>query len=271
MEFEGPRVEPELVAVPEPPRHRRSELPGQGLPYIEEDDPRSAEQPFQSAGRQEVDAGVPHIQWHLPHRLVGVDQTERALGVGGGGDRRDVLDRAAGEVHVRGRDQRRALIDRAGDRVDRHRHLVRALHHDDLDPAALLGEPLIGDRRKVEGGENDLRALAIVERLGHRAHGDGDTGSQRDLPRIRADDRAIAAPQVRQRLPPHVVPGGGPACLPLIQEFRYFAARAIAQGAQGAGVQVDAVAEDRELAAVARQRLGRRARSGEPPLPPACE
>src|SRR5439155_16777167 len=99
---------------------------------------------------------------------------------------------------------------------------------------------------------DDLGALLVVERLGDRAQRDRDAWRERDFGgSLRGvDDATVAAAEILQRLPPHVIPGGGAAALPDIEEFRYLAARALAQCSQRARVQVHAVPEDWKLATV---------------------
>src|SRR5207245_1824115 len=84
------------------------------------------------------------------------------------------------------------------------------------------------------------------------------------------DQARVARAQVAESRPPHVVPGGGPATLPHVQEFGYLPAGPLAQRAQRAGVEVDPVPEDRELAPVARQGV-RGGGSGATPRQVACQ
>src|SRR2546425_2130142 len=119
-----------------------------------------------------------------------------------------------------------------------------------------LREPLVGDRGEVERGDDDPTALAIVECLRHGRERDGDARAERDLLGGRADHARVAPAQLRERRPPHVVPGGRAALLPEIEELGDAPASPLPQGAQGAGIEVDLVPEDRELAPIAGERMG---------------
>ena len=183
------------------------------------------------------------------------------------GDGADVLDRPAREVDMRRCDERRPIVHGPRQGVERHRHPVGALDDRHLDAAPRLGEPLVGDGGEIERRDDDLGALGIIERFGHGAHRDRDARRQRDFRGGGADDRAVACAQFAQRGPPDVVPGGGAAALPEVQEFGYFAAGALTQGTERAGVQVDALPEDRELAAITGECMRGLAARGEA----ACE
>src|SRR3989442_1649579 len=146
VKLEPSGVEGELVPVPEPPGDARHQAARQVLPRVEEHHPRAAEQPLEAARGEEVDPARVHIHRYLPHRLVGVDQAERAA--------------------------------------------------------------------------------------------------------------RVATAQLRQRGPPHVVPGGRPALLPEIEELGDAPASPLPQRAQRAGIEVDLVPEDRELAPIVGERMG---------------
>src|SRR2546426_1064823 len=190
VKLEPPGVEGELVPVPEPPGDAGHEPACQLLPRVQEHHARAAEQPLEAARGEEVDPAGVHLHGYLPHRLVGIDQAERAARVGSLGHGGDVLDRSAREVDVGRRHERGALVHRPGDHLHRHGDLIRALDDDELDPPRPLREPLVGDRGEVERGDDDPTASALP------------------------------------------------------------------QGAQGAGIEVDLVPEDRELAPIAGERMG---------------
>src|SRR6266480_3970658 len=267
---EPPGVERELVPMPEPAGDGRLEAARQLFLYIREHDARSPQQPLEPARREDVHPGGPHVHRHLADGLVGIDQAQRPLRVSRVRHGADVLDRAAREIDVRRGHQRRALVDRPGDRLDGHAHLVGALHHDQLHPTRPLGEPLVGDRGKIEGGHHHPGPLRVIERLRDGRHRHRNAGGERDLRWRRADEARVARAQIGEARPPHVVPGGGPAALPQVQEFGYLPAGPLTQGAQRAGVEVDAVPEDRELAPVARQGV-RGGASGRAPRQVACQ
>jgi hypothetical protein len=162
MERERTGVEPKLLALSEPAGDGGLEASSHGLAHVQKDDAGSAEQPFEAAGEERVDARITDVDGNLAHRLIGVDHAERAMRVRGGGHPLDVLNGAAREVHVRRHDQRGAIVDRPRNRFDRHRDPVRAFDDDQLDPFAGLGEPLVGDRRTIERGNGPFRAAAVL-------------------------------------------------------------------------------------------------------------
>src|SRR6266704_360541 len=262
VQLERAWVESELVPVPEPPRDPGVKAHRELRTHVQEHDPGPTEQPLESPRREEVDPRGPDVHGHLPHRLIGVDQGQRAALARGVGDGRDVLDRPAREVHVRRRHQRGALVHRAGDGLHRHRDLVGALDHNELDSSWALGEPLVSDRREVERRDDDFRPARVVEGLGHARQGDRDAGSEGDLRGSGPHDPPVPGAELGERRPPHVVPRGRAARLPQIEELADSPAGALAQGAEGAGVEVHPVAEDRKLAPVAREPVSPRVRLG---------
>src|SRR5207247_2339644 len=134
--------------------------------------------------------------------------------------------------------------------------LIRTLDHDQLDPARPLGEPLVGDGGEVERSDDDPAALAIVQRLRHGGERNGDARAEGDLLGRRGDHARVATAQLRQRGPPHVVPGGRPALLPEIEELGDAPASPLPERAQRAGIEVDLVPEDRELTPLVGERMG---------------
>src|SRR5256886_10393918 len=151
---------------------------------------------------------------------------------------------------MRRRAQRRAIV--AARREPRARDGTALGPHavDRLAAAVHLREPLIGDGREVERRNDDLRPAAVIDRLGDRAERDGDAGRERDLTWCGVDDASVTRAQIAERFPPHVIPRGCAATLPQIEEFRYLAARPLAQCPQRAGIEVDAVPKDGKLAAI---------------------
>src|SRR5213075_2158102 len=95
------RIERELLALPEPPRDTGLEFPRDLLPDVEEYDAGTAQQPFEPAGDQRVDARCLDVYRDLADRLIRIDQTQRATCMRCRGDALDILDRAGGEVDVR--------------------------------------------------------------------------------------------------------------------------------------------------------------------------
>jgi len=114
---------------------------------------------------------------------------------------------------------------------------------------------LIGDGREIERRDDHAGTAGVVERLRHGRERDRDARRERDFRGASVHDARIAAAQLRERAPPDIVPGGRPASLPDIEKFGHAPARALAQGTEGARVQVDAALKDRELAPVAGERV----------------
>src|SRR5256712_13726198 len=90
----------------------------------------------------------------------------------------------------------------------------------------------------------------------HGGERNGDARAEGDLLGRRGDHARVATAQLRQRGPPHVVPGGRPSLLPEIEELGDAPASPLPQRAQRAGIEVDLVPEDRELAPIVGERMG---------------
>src|SRR5256885_738048 len=200
LEYAG--VEGELVLVAEPPGDRRREPPSELVADVQQHDPRPTEQPLEPTRGEKVHAGGLYIDGHLSHRLVGVHQGQSAALACGVRYAPDVLDGPAREVDMRGRDESRPVIQRARDGLDRHRDLVRALDHDQLDATRPLREPLVGERGQVERGNHHPATAAVVQRLRHRL-------ARRAEPRGGARRGGPPEPAARARpgAPPRELPG----------------------------------------------------------------
>ena len=114
-------------------------------------EPRRAEQVLEDAGRERVDAELPHVERIRAGRLVRIEEAQRAALVR---DPRDLLDREPRAVPVADRrhgNDRGALVDR----------LVHLLGRDDvhLRAAQLLRVPDLADRRELVVADHDLRPL----------------------------------------------------------------------------------------------------------------
>src|SRR5688572_33393506 len=147
----------------EPPRHAWLEHALELGADIQKRDSRPAEQPFEPARAVEVRIEGHDVYRQLSRRLVAVHQAQRTVAVGYLGDGADILDRPRCKEYVTGRNQRRAIVDRALETFERHLDTVRALHNHDLYALAPLRDPLIRQAGKVEAREHDARAPAVIE------------------------------------------------------------------------------------------------------------
>src|SRR3989454_12222429 len=92
--------------------------------------------------------------------------------------------------------------------------------------------------REIERRHDDLGPPPIVEGFRQARERDRDARRERDLRRRRAHQPAVAAPQLGERRPPHVVPRGGAARLPEIEKLAEPPAGALAERPERARVEV---------------------------------
>src|SRR4029077_445293 len=114
-------------------------------------------------------------------------------------------------------------------------------------PPASLRQPLVGDGWKVQTRHDDLRARPVVERLGHRRERARDVCMEGHLRGRGPDHPRVSLAQLAESRPPDVVPGRGPAPLPEIEVLAHPRAGPGGECAEGTAIQIDRVAEDREL------------------------
>ena len=148
----------EDVAVGEPAGRRRLDRLDELAAAVEEPEPGRAEQVLEHAGDEEVAIQGAHVDRQRADRLVRVDQDERAALVREPRDRLDVVAAAVAEADVRDRDERRLLVDRLLEALERDRPVRLGGHVLDPHAAPLLRVPDLADRRELEVADDDLVA-----------------------------------------------------------------------------------------------------------------
>ena len=222
---------------------------------VEEGQPGGAEEVLEHARSQEVDVERLDVHGERADRLVGVEQDEGAALPGELDDGLDVGHRTRPVGDVRDRDERRVLVDRPVERLQRHGAV--AGDPDVLDPRAArrLRVPDLPDGRKLQVGDDDLRPARVAQAAGEGAHAGRERGRDRDLVRLRVDEPCERRPPCIGALDP-VLPRS--AVLVPIAEVRLVgAADGVGEGSLRAAVDVDEALEDREAVPDA---VGKRAR-----------
>src|SRR4249919_2842818 len=103
-------------------------------------------------------------------------------------DRLDVLAAAVAEAHVRDRDERRLLVDRLLEALERDRPVRLGGNVLDAHAAPLLRVPDLADRGELEVADDDLVALAVeAQAARERAYAGRDRRRHRDLVLVRVD------------------------------------------------------------------------------------
>ena len=175
---------------------------------------------------------------------------------------------------VAGGDQGGPLVDGRREVVELDRQAIGRGHHDQLHPERGARQPLMPDRREVEGGGHHPRARSAaggharppetvergrvaavdrVERGGDDRERRADVRGQGDLVTGNAENRTEVGAQLVERPEPSAVPGARPELVPVGEERIEPAPRALGSGAERAGVQVDRRVEQRELGAIREQ------------------
>ena len=238
LEGEGPRVRlPAGHCGLEPFRKFRA--------HVQPGGPGPAAEPLDRTADREVDAERGHVQRHGAGRLVRVEHDERALLVGPGDDRLDVLDLAGLVENVGDRHEQRPLVDRLrdpgvvgrDDDLEARRRLVEVAHRGEV---ALLVDDLPPLAAGLEAREDD--------RLG-----DGDVLVHRDAPGGRADDPGDLVADGQRQLPPALLPGAHAAGVPGARVLEHALLDRGRHRAQRVVDQVGRLREDREPVAVAEQ------------------
>src|SRR5438445_8264445 len=120
--------------------------------------------------------------------------------------RAEILDIATGEEDMRGSKQSGFVIYRCFNLLGKDMNTVGALDKDTLDAQAFFYQPLVGQRREVHIGHDDLVTLVIVQGGSNRAEGSGDAGSNCDLVRLRTNDGCKFAAHAGNFTQPDFVP-----------------------------------------------------------------
>src|SRR4029453_11091705 len=115
-------------------------------------------------------------------RLIRVNEHRRAALAGEARDAFDVQAAAVPEADVRRGYERRSLVDRVGEALQRDRPVALGGNVDDPDAASLLRVPDLADRRKLEVADDDgVASLVEAQPAGERAHARGDRRPGRAL------------------------------------------------------------------------------------------
>ena len=170
----------------------------------------------------------------------------------------DALEVDAGAVAVadlRDRDERRALVDRGVERLERHDGRVALRHVADREAAVLLRVPDLPDGRELEVGDDDAVAPAVrAQAARDGVHAGRDRGRDGDLVVVGADEAGEARARRLGALHP-VLPGRA-LLVPVAQVVGVGAAHGVGEHALRAAVEVDLVLEQREaMADRVRQRV----------------
>ena len=126
--------------------------------------PARCEQVLDRSAGDEVGAERTNVELDRADGLVAVGEHERAVRVGGLGDRGDVVPVACPVGDRRAADERRALVDRCCELLGRDRAVGLGPHVHDLRPAQLLRVGDLADRRKLVVADHDPVPPAALER-----------------------------------------------------------------------------------------------------------
>ena len=246
-------------------RHQRKPSPAEASRYF------STPAPRKSTPSSRTSIG------YVPDRLVGVEQDERAAGVR---ELDDLLDREPRAVAVadRGdRDERRPLVDRRVEALERDLRRRRRGHGRPRRPRSSCACQIWPTVGKLEVGHDDARPLArSLKRARQRAHAGRERGRDGDLVGPGADEPGERRSGRLGALDP-VVPGRA-AVVPARQVVVVGGTHRIRERALRARVDVDEPLEDREPVSAAvrhgrgvngqgRPSADRRWRSGRRPAP----
>ena len=146
---------------------------------------------------------------------------------------------------MRDGDQRRALVDRGLEALERDRPVRLGGHVDYADAAALLGVRDLTDRRKLEVADDDrVAALAEAQAAEQRADAGGDRSRHRDLVLVRVHQARNAAAHGLE--PPDPVLPRRAVLVPVVEVPGVRLAHRVGERALRAAVDVDLPLEDRE-------------------------
>ena len=175
------------VAPPEPAGDGRMQSVEQIAPRVEECDARHAHQVLEVSRRQEVDAERLDVDGVGAEGLVGVDEQERASGVGLLGNGSQVLLEPVLVVRVRRRDQQRLVVQVPVVVLQVH-DLVAHRHPIDPEAVFLKRHPHLADAGELGFGRYDLATpTGRVERADQARARFRDRGRDGDLIRGRVD------------------------------------------------------------------------------------
>ena len=157
---------------------------------VEKAEPGRGEQVLHGPGGEEVDAESPRVERDRACRLVGVREHERSALVGDPRDLGDV-EASPGPVGDDGAaDERRALVDRLLEALERNRPVVAGRTCTTSAPRELLRVRDLPHSRKLELGDHDPAPPAPLERERGDDTADalGDGRGDGDLVRLGADE-----------------------------------------------------------------------------------
>ena len=117
--------------------------------------PGRAEQVLDRPAGDDVGAERAHVELERADRLVAVGEHERAVLVGELGDRGDVVAVARAVGDGRAADERRPLVDRLREALERDRAVRLGLDVDDLRAAQLLRVRDLADGRELVLADHD--------------------------------------------------------------------------------------------------------------------
>ena len=236
----------EDVLVGEPACLRRHERLAQRPSKPHEAEPCRAQQVLHGSGSDDVGAEGSDVELERTDRLVAVREEGRSRGVRELGDRRDVVAVARAERHGRAADERRPLVDRVGEALERDAAVVLRPDVDDLGAAKLLRVRDLTDRRELVLADDDPVPLAReIERRDEPAHPLRDGGRDRDVVGLGMDETGEGGSRGLVPLDPEIPLGA--VLVPARDPALDCGAHAGRERPLRAGVRVDRVLEDREL------------------------
>ncbi len=206
------------------------------------------EEVLHRARREQVDSECADVERDRTGRLVAVRETERPVLVREAGDLGDVEPIARAVRDRRAADERRSLVDRLREALERDSTLRVGAHVDDLRSAQLLRVRDLTDRRELELRDHDAISSRLErERADQAAHSLRDGGDHCHLLRRRADQAREGRPcRIR---PFHPVLPLGAVLVPAGEVLVVRLSDVHRERALRAGVGVDRVLEDREAGA----------------------
>ncbi len=163
----------------------------------------------------------------------------------------DALEVDAGAVavaHLRDRDERRALVDRGVEGLERYDGGIALRHVPDREAAVFLRVPDLADGRELEVGDDDAVAPGVrAQAAGDRVHARRDRRRDGDLVVVGAHEAGEARARRLGALHP-VLPGRA-LLVPVAQVVGVGAAHRVGEHALRAAVEVDLMLEQREAVA----------------------
>ena len=213
-----------------------------------EREPGRREEVLDRPRRQQVDAEGADVERDRARRLVAVREAQGAVVVRETGDLGDVEPGARAVGDGRAADERRSLVDRFREPLDRNPPVGLGKDVDDLGAAELLRVRDLADGRELELRDHDPPTLRLERQRAHeRAHALRDRRRHRDLRRIGLDESREGGSRCLGPLDP-VLPLGA-VLVPAREVLLVRRPNVVGERALRARVRIHGVLEDREALA----------------------